>query len=559
MDDSHRTHGSARQRQQARQRRRNRQPMAIRKSEDELRQNASVEWVDIIDSLLSVIRKYPNALKIAVVPIAVITLLILLIILFGGRVPPNVFILDISIGGLPFDDAVAKLEATWTQDIRISLRSDNREWIATPADLGLRLDAQASIKATDGIGLAGIPFGYSANPMLSVDEVAIQQFFQGLANDVYIAPVNAQYTWHDGLILGVPGQDGTQLDVDATVRQIRQSPLDVLQGEVTLITTVLSPLTSNPDGFLDVARQFVNAPFELRAYDPFTDRYISFSAPPETLSTWIEAGVGSLVARHDPVINYVDTLTIGVQSGLPADSYLNVEEVINAINLSLSTGATSAQVMVRFSPTTYEVVSGDTGYQISRKSGIPFFLIAAANPERDLSVLSPGDIINLPSRDVTLPLPVVANKRIIVDLETQSMVAYEEEEVIFSWQISSGISEAPTSPGVYQILSHEPVAYGSSYTLCGDAGCGQWELNWFMGIYEVVPGLVNGFHGAVLLPNGAYLGGNNVGSPYTLGCVMSRDEQARQLYDWAENGTIVEIVSSEFPAQSDLARRAFNF
>jgi len=79
-----------------------------------------------------------------------------------------------------------------------------------------------------------------------------------------------------------------------------------------------------------------------------------------------------------------------------------------------------------------------------------------------------------------------------------------------------------------------------------------------MGIYEVVPGLVNGFHGAVLLPNGTYLGGNNVGVPYTLGCVMSRDDQARQLYEWADHGTIVEIISRDYPPQSELARRAFN-
>jgi hypothetical protein len=78
-----------------------------------------------------------------------------------------------------------------------------------------------------------------------------------------------------------------------------------------------------------------------------------------------------------------------------------------------------------------------------------------------------------------------------------------------------------------------------------------------MGIYEVVPGLMNGFHGAVLLPNGAYLGGGNVGSPFTFGCVMSQDDQARLLYDWAEEGTIVEIISSDYPPQSELARRAF--
>ena len=82
-------------------------------------------------------------------------------------------------------------------------------------------------------------------------------------------------------------------------------------------------------------------------------------------------------------------------------------------------------------------------------------------------------------------------------------------------------------------------------------------MYWFMGIYEVQPGLVNGFHGAVELPNGQYLGGGNVGQPYTFGCVMSLDSNAKLLYEWADIGTVVEILSREYPAQSELARRAF--
>ena len=85
-------------------------------------------------------------------------------------------------------------------------------------------------------------------------------------------------------------------------------------------------------------------------------------------------------------------------------------------------------------------------------------------------------------------------------------------------------------------MNHEEKAYGGSYALCDDLGCGQWEMSWFMGIYEVTPGLVNGFHGAVLLPNGTYLNGGSVGFPSTFGCVMSPDDAARELYEWAEVG-----------------------
>lgn len=561
MDESGQIRGSARQRHQARQRRRNRQPMAmaIRKNDTgELEPKTFVVFLNFITIFFTIVKKNARTLWIAAVPIGVLLFFFLFTALFSGRVPPNVSILDISVGGMSFDDAVTRLETAWRQDTFIVLTSDSREWSVNPSEVGLRFDVRATVQATDGIGLAGIPFGYDIGPFLSLDEIVLHQFLQQLARDVDTAPVNTQYNWHESRVSGIQGQDGIELDIEATLERIRQSPAVLLEGEFALITRNLTPPTAQSDAFLDVAQQFVTSQFEIRAYDPFEDRYLGFTTTPEILTTWIEAGEYGLIAKDEPVANFVDSLNNREQSGLGMNNYLNTEEVVEAINHSLSTGSIAAEVIVRSNPTTYEVVAGDTGYGISRKIGIPFFLIEEVNPDRDLSLLSPGDIINLPSRDVTIPLPVVASKRIIVDLESQSLVAYENGQVVFSWQISSGISEAPTSPGVYQILSHEPVAYGSSYTLCDDAGCGQWEMNWFMGIYEVVPGLVNGFHGSVLLPDGGYLGGNNVGAPYTLGCVMSHDDQARQLYDWADDGTIVEIISDEYPPQSKLASQAFS-
>jgi hypothetical protein len=35
---------------------------------------------------------------------------------------------------------------------------------------------------------------------------------------------------------------------------------------------------------------------------------------------------------------------------------------------------------------------------------------------------------------------------------------------------------------------------------------------------------------------------------------MSENNNARRLYEWADEGTIVEIISSEFQPQSDLGR-----
>jgi len=515
--------------------------------------------LDQLTEIMRLVRHHRKGAQIVGVPLIVLTLLFILNSFFSGRLPPNVFILDTAVGGVSFDTAVERLETTWAQDTSVTLTSGTQEWVASPAQLGIQLDAQASVEIANDVGLRGIPFGYTVAPVISVNREHLRQYLQDLSNDIYEVPVNARYEWINDTVVGVPGVEGIELSIDATVNQIDQLLQTKFQSEFSLVTSVLPPSTRIPDPFLEDVQRFVTTPFEINAYDPFADRMVSFTAAPETLVTWIEAGENHLVAQQSALIGYIETFNTMTDVGLPEDAYLGVDEVIQAVNQALAEVSTTAQVVVRSHPTTYVVVSGDTGYRISRKTGIPFYLIEEANPDVNLSVLSPGDVIALPTRDVTLPLPVVANKRILVNLESQTLAAYENGELVFNWQISSGISEAPTSPGIYQILSHEPVAYGSSYTLCSETGCGQWELNWFMGIYEVVPGLVNGFHGAVLLPNGGYLGGNNVGVPYTLGCVMSRDEQARQLYEWADQGTIVEIISSDYPPQSELARRTFNF
>ena len=207
----------------------------------------------------------------------------------------------------------------------------------------------------------------------------------------------------------------------------------------------------------------------------------------------------------------------------------------------MADGSLSTWVTVRYKPIEYTVGRGETAYSISRIEGIPYYLIEQANPDRDLSELYVGDTLTLPSRDLMLPFRPVRNKRIVVDLSDQYLWAYEDGQVVYEWLISSGISSAPTSTGVFQILSHVDVAYGSSFTLCDEDTCGQWIMHWFMGVYEAVPGLMNGFHGAVELPNGAYLGGGNVGSPYTFGCIMAVEDNAKLLYDWAEEGVVVEI------------------
>jgi lipoprotein-anchoring transpeptidase ErfK/SrfK len=325
--------------------------------------------------------------------------------------------------------------------------------------------------------------------------------------------------------------------------------------------SVIPPQQSDPEPYLKAAAKFVDQSFNINGYDPFRDKTTTWTTTKESLASWLAVGDDGLVLRD---ARYAAFLNAQNESLNPAGStetrYLDPRETQDKMNKAIGEQDASVMLRIRYRDTRYTVEAGDRAYYISRKTGIPFYLIQEANPGRNLDVLSPGDILNLPSKDKSVPLDPVPNKRIVVDLDNQSMKAFENGQEKFSWLISSGMDEYPTSPGIYQILTHNDEAAGGSFTLCSNSGlnCGSWTMYWFMGMYEVVPGLMNGFHGAVLLPNGNLLGGGSVGHEYTFGCVMAENDNAKMLYDWADEGTVVEIISKEYAPQSDLGQRVLS-
>ncbi|MGI5915647.1 MAG: tetratricopeptide repeat protein [Anaerolineae bacterium] len=122
-------------------------------------------------------------------------------------------------------------------------------------------------------------------------------------------------------------------------------------------------------------------------------------------------------------------------------------------------------------------------------------------------------------------------RRIEVNLTTRIVEVYENNEVVRTYLSCTGRSTAPTVPGRYEIQSKMPMAYGS-----------QWDLNmpWWLGIYWA-GGSENGFHALPILSNGTVLWRGYLGQGCSFGCIVLDTEDAKELYDWAEIGTVVII------------------
>lgn len=477
---------------------------------------------------------------------------------FNGRVFPNVWAAGVNLGDKTVEEAAAALDEAWATHIQIRLMDGDRAWDVTPAQLGLVIDSKKTAEAARAVGMSGLPMGYGIPPVVSVDFNTAQTFLLDLTNQTDIAPENAGYTWQNDELVGIPGADGRMLDVPHMMERLSADPAQIVEfGHVDLVMTTLPPEMSDPTPYLEQVRAATSQPITLIGYDPFTDQTVSWSTTRDVFTSWIEVGEQGLQVREAAFEPFLQAQVQSLNAPEQPQRYLDMRETKEAIAKAVEIAQSQATLRIRYRPQEYTVERGDTAYRIARKTGLPYYLVEKANEGRDLNVLSPGDTINLPSKDATIPLNPIPNKRIVVDLNNQTLKAFEKGQIVFDWLISSGIETAPTSPGIFQVLTHNEVANGSSYTLCSESGCGSWEMYWFMGMYEVTPGLMNGFHGAVLLPNGAYLGGGNVGAPFTFGCVMSQNDNAKLLYDWADEGTIVEIISSEFAPQSPIGQQVW--
>lgn len=494
------------------------------------------------------------------IPLAIVGALVASMLLFigfhvvGGRVFPNVWALGVNLGGRTNAEAITALETEWSQ-LTLTLHDDERTWTLTPGELGIRLNAEETVNAARGAGLSGLPFGTAVLPTVEIDELRAQSRLLDMTPITGIDPYNAGYRWEADQLVGVPGSPGRYLDVTTTLAALTDALPRVMEARrLALAMTSIDPDILDPTPFLAQAQTLVTQPFNLYGYDPFTDERVLWRTDRDTFTSWIEAGANGLTLREEAFAPFLDLQTQSLEASNPL-RYLEPSDAVDKVRVAIEAGHTDVSLRVRYRTSTYAVQSGDTGYGMARRLGVPFLLIQQANPGRDWdSMLVPGELINMPSPDAVVALDPIPQQRIVIDLDTQYLWAFENGQIVYQWAISSGMNHAPTSPGIYQVLSHEEQATGSSIELCGNNSCGTWEMYWFMGIYEVFPGLVNGFHGAVLLPNGAYLGGGNVGAPFTYGCIMSENSNAEALFRWAQEGAMVEIVSSEYAPRSLLAQ-----
>ncbi len=473
---------------------------------------------------------------------------ILLLLAGGGAlfyyskvIVPGTTSMGVRLGGQTVSGATTTLQTAWEQRM-ITLAAGGQTWEVTPVELGMTLDAQATADSAYQQGrslpslLNGIQAGgFTVPPVWMFDPALAQTRLQQLAPTLQVVAVNAGLQLVNGRIEPTPAIPGQQLDVSATLVYLQQQAAEVMgNGRLDLVTTPVQPEISDMSAAAAQANQLLATPLVVRAYDPILDETSSWEIAPQEWVSWLKLTIDpatnqlTLTTHEAQIAGYLENWATQAGNG----RYFKQAEAVTAVSQAIDQKTFRASLRVYYQDTTHIVQAGETLSSIGRDYGIPYPWIQQANP--GIEALSVGQPITIPSPDTMLPLPVVENKRIVVSISEQHVWVYENGSLKWDWVGSTGIDSSPTSPGVFQIRSHEENAYA-----------GNWDLwmPWFLGIYQPVPTseFMNGFHGFPTRSGSQLLWTGDLGHKVTYGCILVSSENAEQLYEWAEEGVVVEV------------------
>lgn len=459
----------------------------------------------------------------------------------GSAILPGVSSFGVDLGGKSQGEAAAALDARWREGI--TLQNGTRTWQVDSASLGIWIDAASTAALAEKEGrssgslLSALIGNAEVAPILEIDLATTYERLAEIAPQLETPPINAGVQLVNGSVQATSPQEGRMLDLDSTLASLRQDAASALaDGVLELVMVPVQPTVLDSSPMVAQATQLLTNPLNITAFDPIRNEKNVWSLPPEEWSRWLVATSSSasptgltLTLETTQLTSYLTAQA----STLGGGRYLDVDEAATEVANFVANNQTNASVRVYHEDASHVVQSGETFSSIAYDYGIPYPWIQQANPGVS-DDLSAGQVITIPSPDNMLPLPIVYNKRIVVSISQQHLWAYENDQLVWDWVISTGIAESPTAPGVFQIQSHEMNAYAGNWNL--------WMPH-FMGVYRPVPtsDFMNGFHGFPTRSGSQLLWTNSLGTRVTYGCILVSDTNVTLLYDWAQEGTVVEI------------------
>lgn len=481
-----------------------------------------------------------GALALSGIMAALFFLFIGISALRSDEILPGMSVAGVRVGGLSVEEAAAKLGQRWPVMLLEDAATD-REWQISPAQLGYHLDAQASAMRAYGYGrdngnFFGGLLGMEIAPVLSFDVTTAREGLFEMAFSIEMPAVNAGIALENGHVRATPPRDGRTIDLDGTVALLAGDPIGwLMHGAIPMKMVSLSPSITDASPMVAAAEQLLAHPLVVDVFDPVSGGITQWSVEPTSWAGWLIAAPDT-ASPNGLRLSLDDTAVRGFiaqgQAQLAASQYIDADILAADLQNAVATMTPQVTARVWHHDRQRVVQAGETIISIAYQEGVPYPWIQQANG--GIQNVNVGQTITIPSADNFFKFEPVKHKRIVVSISEQRVIAYENGAVKWDWAASTGINSSPTWPGVYQIISHYQNAYAGNWNL--------WMPK-FMGVYQPIPGadFTNGFHGFPTRGGGQILWENSIGTRVTYGCILLNNTNASLLYDWAEEGVIVEI------------------
>ena len=460
---------------------------------------------------------------------------------FSDWILPGVTVMDVPVGMMTQAEAKTVLQDEWVEQ-PVVLYAETGQWAVTPAEIGVLLDVETTIATAYKTGRTfdswvhlGQKRSATMSPIISWDTAVAETAIVQLKQQLDQPALDATVTIENGVAVAVPAVAGQTVDVQQTMNVWQTMQTFPQDGRLPLHIQPIQPTIIDVSDLVAQANALLVTTFTVDAYDPVRHETVQWEIAPAIWGEWL-----SLRPSADPILHVewvVDEQLAAAYFAEQADllgngRYINEAEFVKALQQAIHSDQIAISLRLFHHPSQHIVQAGESLASIGFDYGIPYPWLQQANPT--VTALSVGQAINIPSPDDLLPYPIVKNKRIVASINQQKAWVYENDQLIWEWSISTGIADSPTAPGVFQIQTHVENAYAANWNL--------WMPN-FMGIYRPVPtsDFMNGFHGFPTRDGANLLWTQNLGTPVTYGCILLSNENAAILYEWAEQGVVVEI------------------
>ncbi|NJN44275.1 MAG: hypothetical protein HC806_05840 [Anaerolineae bacterium] len=195
----------------------------------------------------------------------------------SGLIFPGVSVAGIDLAGLTHAEASDALweQLNYPREGRIAFQDGSTIWAATPAELGLVLDAHNTALAAYRVGRSGNPIsqfftqvnalqsGKDLPPLLVYDENIARNYLVNLAATVDRPTIEANIGVDGVEVTLRSGQVGRTLDVDATLPLIGSQMNSLTDGLIPLLVHETPPVIFDASEQAEIARQILASPLTL--------------------------------------------------------------------------------------------------------------------------------------------------------------------------------------------------------------------------------------------------------------------------------------------------------